>query len=79
MILDEENPERLLYRSIKPLLVPDPSISDGATSSKVVFSTRHDRRADTGQGSFRRVLQRKRVLLWGWLPRHAGDSFEVGT
>jgi predicted GH43/DUF377 family glycosyl hydrolase len=48
VILDEHNPQHLLYRSIDPVLTPDPSVKNDFVKA-VVFPTGIDRRDDIGQ------------------------------
>ena len=49
MVLSSEYPQELLYRSRKPVLVPQPSDERRGTPSNVVFPTGIDRRIDIGQ------------------------------
>lgn len=49
MVLDAEHPEKILYRSVKPVLAPEPSTQPRATPADVVFPTGIDQRADIGQ------------------------------
>ena len=46
MMLSKEYPQKLLYRSMKPVLVPRPSTGPRGTPSNVVFPTGIDRRTD---------------------------------
>jgi predicted GH43/DUF377 family glycosyl hydrolase len=46
MILDRDHPQKLLYRSLDPVLVPQPSTGPRGTPSNVVFPTGIDRRTD---------------------------------
>jgi predicted GH43/DUF377 family glycosyl hydrolase len=46
MMLDKDHPQKLLYRSLKPVLVPQPSTQQRGTPSNVVFPTGIDRRTD---------------------------------
>jgi predicted GH43/DUF377 family glycosyl hydrolase len=46
MMLSKEYPQQLLYRSMKPVLVPKPSTGPRGTPSNVVFPTGIDRRTD---------------------------------
>jgi predicted GH43/DUF377 family glycosyl hydrolase len=46
MILSKEHPQKLLYRSTKPVLVPKPSTQRRGTFANVVFPTGIDRRLD---------------------------------
>jgi predicted GH43/DUF377 family glycosyl hydrolase len=49
MMLSEENPQVLLYRSAEPLLKPQPSKQRRGTAANVVFPTGIDRRDDLGE------------------------------
>jgi predicted GH43/DUF377 family glycosyl hydrolase len=49
MILSKEHPQKLLFRSTKPVLMPEPSGQPRGTPSNVVFPTGIDRRDDLGQ------------------------------
>ncbi|NNN08290.1 MAG: glycosidase [Acidimicrobiaceae bacterium] len=49
MVLSEEHPQHLLYRSRTPALVPRPSEGPRGTPSNVVFPTGIDRRVDIGE------------------------------
>jgi beta-1,2-mannobiose phosphorylase / 1,2-beta-oligomannan phosphorylase len=49
MVLAEENPLRVEYRSLEPTLVPEDSVGPRGTFSNVVFPTGLDRRDDIGQ------------------------------
>jgi len=46
MMLSKEHPQKLLYRSTKPVLVPQPSTQRRGTFANVVFPTGIDRRVD---------------------------------
>jgi predicted GH43/DUF377 family glycosyl hydrolase len=49
MMLSEEHPQVVLYRSPKPLLNPRPSTQQRGTPANVVFPSGIDRRDDLGQ------------------------------
>lgn len=49
MILDKENPEKILYRSTHPILSPDLPQERMGVIDNVVFPTGIDRRDDLGQ------------------------------
>lgn len=49
MVLSKDHPEKILYRSSTPLLVPQASIDRRATTSDVVFPTGIDQRVDIGE------------------------------
>jgi len=49
MVLLEDNPQVLCYRSQEPVLVPEPSEKPRGTTSDVVFPTGIDRRDDLGE------------------------------
>ena len=49
MVLDAEHPEKILYRSLKPVLSPAPSTDRRGTPADVVFPTGIDRRTDIGE------------------------------
>ncbi len=49
MVLSKDHPEKILYRSNAPLLVPEPSSARRATNSDVVFPTGIDQRVDIGE------------------------------
>ncbi|MGC1420438.1 MAG: hypothetical protein WA786_10025 [Acidimicrobiales bacterium] len=46
MMMSKEHPQKLVYRSMKPVLVPQPSTGPRGTPSNVVFPTGIDRRTD---------------------------------
>ena len=49
MMMSKEHPQKLVYRSMKPVLVPQPSTGPRGTPSNVVFPTGIDRRTDIDQ------------------------------
>ena len=49
MILDKDNPHKILYRSARPVLSPDLPSEQVGTIANVVFPTGIDRRDDIGQ------------------------------
>jgi len=49
MILSENHPDQIIYRSLKPILEPELEIEKVGTIANVVFPTGADRRDDIGQ------------------------------
>lgn len=49
MVLSKDDPQKILYRSSTPLLVPTPSNGPRATPSDVAFPTGIDQRVDIGE------------------------------